>query len=64
MADFFWKLHGSSGEELGESERFEAQDEAEGWMGAHWSRLLDEGAETVSLVRGADVLYEMGLREA
>ncbi len=64
MVDFFWKLHGPTGEELGESERFAAQDEAEGWMGAHWSRLLDEGAETVSLVRGDDVLYDMGLREA
>lgn len=64
MADFFWRMRGPAGEDLGESERFAAQDEAEGWMGAHWSRLLDEGAETVSLVRGADVLYDMGLREA
>lgn len=64
MADFFWKMNGPSGEEVGESERFAAQDEAEAWMGDNWSRLLDEGAETVSLVRGGDVLYDMGLREA
>lgn len=64
MAELFWKLRGPAGEDLGESERFAAQDEAEAWMGLHWSRLLDEGAESVSLVRGDDVVYDMGLREA
>lgn len=64
MADFFWRMRGPGGEVLGESERFAAREEAEGWMGAHWSRLLDEGAETVSLIEGDDVLYDMGLREA
>jgi hypothetical protein len=33
-------------------------------MGANWSALLDEGAETVSLVRDGEVVYDMGLREA
>jgi hypothetical protein len=64
MGEFFWKLRGPAGEDAGESERFAAQEEAEAWMGTHWSRLLDEGAETVSLVRDEDVLYDMGLREA
>jgi hypothetical protein len=64
MSQYFWKLHDVAGEGAGESERFAAQDEAEAWMGAHWSRLLGEGVETVSLVRDDEVLYDMGLREA
>lgn len=64
MADFFWKLRGPAGEDVGESERFEAREDAEGWMGAHWSRLRDEGADSVTLVHGDEVLYDMSLQEA
>ncbi len=64
MADVTWKLLGPAGEELRETERFESQEDAEAWMGAHWSGLLDEGAESVSLIRDGEVLYDMGLREA
>ena len=64
MAEFVWKLHGPAGEELRATEAFDSQDEAEAWMGAQWASLLDEGAETVSLVRGDETLYRMGLREA
>ncbi len=64
MAELTWKLQGPAGEELRETERFESQDDAEAWMGANWSALLDEGAETVSLVRDGEVVYDMGLREA
>lgn len=64
MAEFTWKLRGPSGEELRETESFASQADAEAWMGAHWSGLLDEGAETVSLVSGGERIYEMGLREA
>lgn len=64
MADFFWKLRGPAGEELRETETFESQADAEAWMGAHWSELLDEGAESVSLVSRDQTLYDMGLREA
>ncbi|HEX2296628.1 MAG TPA: hypothetical protein VHN37_15150 [Actinomycetota bacterium] len=63
MAEFVWKLHGPSGEDLRATEPFASKDEAEAWMGAEWASLLDEGAETVSLVRDGDVLYRMGLRE-
>ncbi|MDQ4125511.1 MAG: hypothetical protein M3134_07930 [Actinomycetota bacterium] len=64
MAAFTWKLRGPSGEELRESETFESQADAEAWMGAHWSALLDEGAESVSLIGDGETIYDMGLREA
>jgi hypothetical protein len=63
MADFVWKLHGPSGEDLRATESFASREEAEAWMGAEWATLLDEGAETVSLVHGDETLYRMGLRE-
>ncbi len=64
MAEYTWKLRGPAGEELRETEPFPSQGEAEAWMGAHWSDLLDEGGESVSLMSDGKVLYEMGLREA
>ncbi|MDQ3983176.1 MAG: hypothetical protein M3271_10905 [Actinomycetota bacterium] len=63
MADFTWKLHGPSGEELWQTDPFPSKEEAEAWMGAEWASLLDEGAETVSLMHGDAPLYRMGLRE-
>jgi hypothetical protein len=63
MADFVWKLHGPSDEDLRATEPFASREEAEAWMGAEWATLLDEGAETVSLVHGDETLYRMGLRE-
>ena len=63
MADFVWKLHGASGEDLRDSETFASKEEAEAWMGAEWASLLEEGAESVSLVHGDETLYRMGLRE-
>lgn len=64
MAGYLWKLHGPAGEELRATEPFSSREEAEAWMGAEWAALLDEGAETVSLVSGDETLYRMGLREA
>lgn len=61
---FSWMLHDASGQDLRSSEEFETKDAAEAWMGAEWAALLDEGAETVSLMDGSDRLYRMGLREA
>ncbi len=63
MAGYLWKLHGPAGEDLRATDTFASQEEAEAWMGAEWSSLLDEGAETVSLVRDGETLYRMGLRE-
>ena len=63
MSDYLWKLHGPGGEDLRTTEPFPSKEEAEAWMGAEWAALLDEGAETVSLVHGEETLYRMGLRE-
>jgi hypothetical protein len=63
MPDYVWKLHAAGGEDLRQTDPFASKEEAEAWMGAEWAALLEEGAETVSLVHGDDVLYRMGLRE-
>lgn len=62
MTEFTWRLHDGSGIALRETQTFGSQEEAENWMGSAWSELLEEGAESVSLVEGDETLYEMGLR--
>ncbi len=62
MSDFIWRLHNASGAVLRDTQWFRSQEEAETWMGTAWSELLEEGAESVSLVEGDETLYEMGLR--
>ena len=61
---FTWVLHDGSGNDLRTSGEFDTKDSAEAWMGSEWSALLEEGAETVSLMEGDERLYKMGLREA
>lgn len=60
---FTWTLHDSSGVDLRSTESFGSKEEAEAWMGSEWAVLLEEGAETVSLMDGDERLYKMGLRE-
>ena len=62
MSEFTWRLHDSVGAPMRTTQDFASQEEAETWMGAAWSELLDEGAESVSLLEGDETLYEMGLR--
>ena len=61
---FRWILHDAAGNDLRATEDFNSQEEAESWMGAEWAVLLEEGAETVSLMADEERLYRMGLREA
>ena len=61
---FRWILHDESGADLRATEEFESQAEAEGWMGTDWASLLEEGAESVTLMDGDQKVYKMGLREA
>jgi hypothetical protein len=63
MDDFAWVLHDEAGNDLRSTQSFASKEEAEAWMGDHWSELLDEGAEAVTLRRGDESLYRMGLRE-
>jgi len=55
-------LHDEKGKDLRSSEEFESKEAAEAWMGEVWSKLLDEGAETVSLIHEGRHRYRMGLR--
>jgi hypothetical protein len=61
---FRWVLHDASGADLRATDDFETKEAAESWMGSEWSALLDEGAETVSLMEGDERHYRMGLRDA
>lgn len=60
---FRWVLHDLEGLDLRTTELFDSQADAEAWMGTHWARLLDEGAESVSLMESDEHIYKMGLRE-
>jgi hypothetical protein len=62
MTTFVWVLHDASGDDLRSTESFDSKEGAEAWMGREWSSLLDEGAESVSLMRDEELLYRMGLR--
>jgi hypothetical protein len=63
MDDFAWTLHDQAGHDLRSTQTFSSKEDAEAWMGDHWSELLDEGAESVTLRRGDETMYQMGLRE-
>jgi hypothetical protein len=60
---FRWVLHDLKGIDLRTTELFDSQADAEAWMGTNWARLLDEGAESVSLMDSDEHIYKMGLRE-
>ena len=62
MPGWQWILHDAKGTELRSTEEFESKEAAEAWMGREWAALLDEGAETVSLVHAGSQEYRMGLR--
>lgn len=64
MSSFHWTLLDNAGNELRSTETFASKEEAEGWMGAEWAALLEEGAESVALMQDDSRLYVMGLREA
>ncbi len=63
MSGYVWVLLDADGGEMRATQTFTSQEEAEAWMGAEWSSLLDEGAEYVSLREDDRQVYKMGLRE-
>jgi len=64
VTGYRWVLHDVAGTELRATEAFATREEAESWMGAEWAGLLEEGAESASLVDDAGTAYyRMGLRE-
>lgn len=62
MAGWQWVLHDESGKDLRSTQEFASKESAEAWMGAEWASLLEEGAETVSLVHEGNHEYRMGLK--
>jgi hypothetical protein len=65
VSAFRWVPQDAEGNDLEPTAGFPTQEEAEGWMGREWSRLLAEGAESVVLRGPGDrFVYRMGLREA
>ena len=60
---FTWTLLDPLGADMRTTEEFTSKAEAEAWMGAEWSSLVDEGAEYVSLRENGKQVYKMGLKE-
>lgn len=48
---WYWSLEDADGNHVGESERFDAQADAETWIGLEFGDLLDRGVEQVRLQR-------------
>ena len=59
-----WVLRDRDGKELRRTESFGSRAAAEEWLGDYWSSLLAEGAESVALTDGGEVVYEMSLLPA
>lgn len=61
-----WRYEGPDGTEVsGPRITFDAQADAEEWLGSHWRGLLDEGIEAVTLLDGTIEVYgPMSLRPA
>lgn len=58
-----WRYEDAAGVAVdGPEVGFDSRDEAEDWLGANWSSLLDAGIEQVTLLDGTDEMYgPMGL---
>lgn len=58
-----WRYLDSEDVEVGSSDDFDTQAEAESWLGDEWRALLDRGIETVELVDDLELIYRMSLQE-
>jgi hypothetical protein len=47
----------------GSAKAFDSQGDAEAWLGDHWQRLRQAGADRVTLLEGEIVSYTMSLHE-
>jgi hypothetical protein len=59
-----WIVYDHSGEEIRQTEGFSSRSEAEEWMRARWSSLVEEGGAGVRLTSDGEVVYDMGLAES
>jgi len=56
---FRWHYEDESGATMdGPGDRFADRDEAEAWLGEHWSELLDAGIDQVTLMDGDRRVYD------
>jgi hypothetical protein len=56
-----WLYRDAHGSELGHSDPFASQAEAEAFMARAWAELYDRGVRTVVLVVDGQELYDMSL---
>ena len=63
MSGWRWVVHDAAGSDVSSTETFSSKDDAEAWLGLHWSELLDDGGESVTLMEDDRAEYRMGLRE-
>ena len=61
MDTWHWVLLDDAGAELRSTEDFPTRDDAEAWLSGAWTALADEGAASVSMRSGDEVVYEMSL---
>lgn len=60
---FYWRLTPAdrTGSDNTPPGSFPSQSDAESWLGESWRELAAAGVESVTLVEGQQVLYEMSL---
>ena len=60
---WIWVARDRTGGRIDAAPSFASQAEAEAWLGDHWRSLAEAGAESVTLLRGETVIYDMSLGE-
>ncbi|MFI0407211.1 hypothetical protein E1264_14990 [Actinomadura sp. KC216] len=59
-----WRLEKADGRMVGMSEEtFSTQADAESWLGENWRGLRADDVDSVTLLDGESVVYEMSLLE-
>lgn len=59
---WIWRYEGANGQhDLGASESFPSQSDAESWLGQNWRDLVGTGVVTAVLVEDERVEYRMSL---
>jgi hypothetical protein len=56
-----WVLRAHDGSVIRSTESFESRADAEAWLADQWTAAREDGAESVVLMLGDDVIYEMSL---
>lgn len=54
---WFWRYDALDGRDLGLSQEFPSQADAETWLGESWRTLVDDGIDRVMLMEGERAVY-------